>query len=173
MTPTTMSARDHFTRTALEQNGFVGWSAVRDLAKAAAKIDRTAGGVYIVYRATAADVAFLLASPAGRFRGDPTVPLVALEANWVPDANVLYIGKADSGRLRQRLRELEGFGRGTRHRHSGGRLIWQLRDSADLLVAWKTIARGSPRAVEAELLGAFRAAYSHAPFANDPHLLGS
>ena len=174
MTQATASARDDFTRTVLEQCGFDGWSPVRDLVVATAKIDHSAGGVYVAYRTTADEGPFLAASRAGRFRGDPSIPLAALKANWVPGAHVLYIGKADAGRLRQRLRELEGFGRGTRHRHWGGRLIWQLHDSADLLIAWKTIPTGnSPRAIETALLAEFRAAYGQPPFANDPHLLGA
>ena len=65
--------------------------------------------------------------------------LDALGANWVPGAHVLNIGKANHGRLRARLREYIGFGRGGRSRHSGGRLIWQLADSEDLLVAWRLL----------------------------------
>lgn len=167
-----MSSYEQFTRTTLEKHGFAGWSPIRDLTTAIAQIDRDAGGIYVVLRSTAIQPTFLEASPAGRFRGDPTVTLAALRANWVPDADVLYIGKADRGRLRQRLRELEGFGRGTRHRHWGGRLLWQLPDSADLIVSWKKISAEPPRNVETKLLAAFRAAHGHAPFANDPHLLG-
>ena len=172
MSETTFRPCDGFTRATLEQHGFVGWEPMSNLLASLAVIDREAAGVYVVYRANLDPRAFLATSPAGRFRGDPTVPVRVLKANGVPNANVIYIGQAGPRRLRQRLRELEGFGRGTRHRHWGGRLLWQLSDSVDALVAWKTISRGSPRALESTMLAAFRHAYGRAPFANDPHLLG-
>ncbi len=67
------------------------------------------------------------------FRGDPSVPRDALDANWVPEAKVVYIGKAKHGRLRERLSEFVSFGRGGKHRHWGGRLIWQLDLAEEVL----------------------------------------
>ena len=83
----------------------------------------------MVVRTDAEPPTFLEQSAGGHFKGeDPTVPLTALTANWVDQASVVYIGKADHGRLRERLKEYASFGRGNRIGHQGGRLIWQLAD---------------------------------------------
>lgn len=100
-----------------------------------------------------------------------------LAANWVEGAAVVYIGKADWRKrgkhpLRQRLREFADFGAGRPVAHWGGRLIWQLEDSAELLIGWMPTPDESARAVEVRLIEEFRAIYGKPPFANDPHLLG-
>jgi hypothetical protein len=85
----------------------------------------------------------------------------------------VYIGKAKHDRLRTRLKEFIDFGRGGKRRHWGGRLIWQLDASEELLVAWRVLLREiTPESVEAQMIAAFRADYGKAPFANDPHRLG-
>lgn len=95
----------------------------------------------------------------------------ALRANWVDGAEVVYIGKADN--LLRRLREFARFGEGEPIGHWGGRLIWQLSDSAELLVAWMETPGRVPRDVETVLITAFRSAWDKPPFANEPHRLGS
>ena len=115
-------------------------------------------------------VTFLPKNPAGRFKGkDPTVSLKALLANWAVRAEVLYIGKADE--LGRRLMQFAGFGAGKTVGHWGGRLIWQLADADQLIVAWKETPGRVPRQVEAELIRLFRQQYGKPPFANDPHRL--
>jgi hypothetical protein len=95
------------------------------------------------------------------------------DANWVPGASVVYIGKAKHGRLRKRLEEFVRFGRGGKDRHWGGRLIWQLDKSEELLVAWRVLPTDlDPVAIEKEMLSAFRADYGKPPFANEPHRPG-
>lgn len=127
-------------------------------------------GVYIVIRA-AGDPRFLASNPGGRFKGkDPSVGDEGLCANWVEDAEVVYIGKADD--LGRRLKEFTRFGEGKPIGHWGGRLIWQLADSAELLVAWRETPGEIPRNVEATMIAAFRSAYGKPPFANEPHRLG-
>jgi hypothetical protein len=129
------------------------------------------GGVYVIVRASTMDPAFLASSSGGRFKDkDPTVSKPALHANWVPGAEVVYIGKANQ--LRRRLRQYTDFGSGKPVGHWGGRLIWQLADSLELLVAWKETPGMVPAAVEAGLLSEFRAEHGKPPFANDPHKLG-
>jgi hypothetical protein len=164
----------HWTPKRLAADGFVGWVRWSACPDALAAIPKTAGGVYVIVR-TEPDVepAYLDQSPAGTFRGDPTVSREALDANWVPGALVVYIGKADHGRLRKRLVEYVDFGRGGKKRHSGGRLIWQLAEAQELLVAWRVLPDvESPLAEESRLIASFRADYGKPPFANDPHRLG-
>lgn len=166
-------SKSQWTRQALQRAGFVGWVPWSSCPASLDAIDPNAGGVYLVYRAGALESAYLDQSPAGTFRGDPSVPRDALDANWVPGARVVYIGKAKHGRLRERLSEFVGFGRGGKHRHWGGRLIWQLDLGEELLVAWRVLdAALDPAAAEVEMIAAFRAHYGKPPFANDPHRLG-
>jgi hypothetical protein len=85
----------------------------------------------------------------------------------------VYIGKANHARLRTRLQEYVDFGRGGKKRHWGGRLIWQLAEAQDLLVAWRVVAdTESPLAEERRLIAAFRTDHCKPPFANNPHQLG-
>jgi hypothetical protein len=83
---------------------------------------------------------------------------------------VVYIGKAAN--LRRRLREFMRFGAGAPIGHWGGRLIWQLHRSSDLLIAWRETPGEVPKEVESELISDVRAAYGKPPFANEPHRLG-
>jgi hypothetical protein len=93
-------------------------------------------------------------------RRDPTVSREALDANWVDEANVIYIGKADHQRLRDRLNKYRDMGARDAGRHWGGRLIWQLADSADLLIADKSLTPSTvPRAVEKQMISAFKGTY--------------
>jgi hypothetical protein len=89
---------------------------------------------------------------------------------WVDDTIVVYIGKAgkdgSSATLQSRLRQYFGFGQGKNVGHWGGRLIWQLKNSADLVVCWKALPTADPRTVEAELIQDFASKFSNRPFAN-------
>ena len=110
-------------------------------------------------------------SCGGWFKGeDPTVSREVLIANWVDDAEVVYIGKADN--IRRRLREFADFGAGKPVGHRGGRLIWQLANIDRLLVAWKETPGRVPFDVETALISQFRQAYGKPPFANSPHRMG-
>jgi len=165
--------KSDWSRRALTQAGFVGWQPWSACPEALEVIDRQAGGVYVVYHSGLTAPTYLDRSPAGTFRGDPSVPRGALTANWVPGARVVYIGKANHGRLRKRLQEFVDFGRGGKRRHWGGRLIWQLDLSGELLVAWRVVPRETvPKSVESQMIAAFRADWGKAPFANEPHRLG-
>jgi hypothetical protein len=133
-----------------------------------------ASGVYVVVRPAPAPPAFLPVSPAGWFTGrDPSYPLERLAAEWVAGSEVVYVGKAGRAPgsrrgLRARLREYAAFGSGKAVGHRGGRAIWHLDDSAQLLVAWRETAparRASDD--ESELLADFMAHHEgRLPFAN-------
>lgn len=158
-----------FTRSNLTADGFVGWVTFDQLRNAdpCPKV----GGVYVVVRADNSPPCFLNQSSGGWFKDrNPTVSLDQLQANWVPDAEVIYIGKAND--IRRRLREFAKFGAGQKIGHWGGRLIWQLQESDSLLVAWKPTPGFDPLTYEAQLFAEFRADYGKPPFANDPHRLG-
>jgi hypothetical protein len=96
---------------------------------------------------------------------DPTVPVGVLEGRWIPNSELLYVGKAN--RLRRRIRELSDFGQGRPIGHRGGRFLWQIEGSQDFVVAWMQTPGRGPRDVEVELLAAFRDEHSgRQPFAN-------
>lgn len=145
------------------------WVPFAELETALTRIPTEAAGVYVVVRDHVGEPAWLVPSPVGEtWRGDPTVASDVLQANWVPGAAMVYIGKAKRGQLRNRLRAYLRFGQGRGGRHWGGRLIWQLEDAWKLRVAWRVESVRDALDVESELLAAFRAAHDQrSPFANN------
>ena len=153
-----------FTSEELAEEGFVGFLPWDDLPLE--EVPDT-HGVYVVVNAGPDPPELLSRSPAGRFKDrDPTVSRVILQAAWVDGCPLLYIGKA--ARLRARLRQYLDHGRGKPVGHWGGRYIWQLGGSGDLLVAWK-VTNETPRLLEQEMLAAFVDRYGQLPFANLRH----
>jgi hypothetical protein len=136
------------TRACLKAEGFVGWVSFKQMLHQ----DRVprAAGIYVVARGLSSEPKFL-----------PTGSEAALRANWVEDAEVVYVGKAVD--LRTRLRQFAELGATRPSGHRGGRLIWQLRESKSLLVAWKEAPRETPGQAEAALLADFRNRYGTAP----------
>jgi hypothetical protein len=141
------------TRACLKAEGFVGWVPFKQMLHQ----DRVprAAGIYVVARSLTSDPKFL-----------PTGSEEALRTNWVEHAEVVYVGKADN--LRTRLRQFAEIGASKPSGHRGGRLIWQLRESKSLLVAWKETPHEPPGQGEAALLADFRDRYGALPFANEP-----
>ncbi|MEY9965591.1 hypothetical protein ABIA33_003637 [Streptacidiphilus sp. MAP12-16] len=157
------------TLQGLELRGFNGFVSFSDVA--VSQIPR-GGGIYVVMRIADRAPSFQTASTAGwRKQRDPAVSVKKLAEKWVDGAEVVYIGKAAAGAagghgLRGRLAQYARHGLGGTSHH-GGRYIWQLQDSAALLVGWKPSEQ--PREAEKALIAEFEALYGGLPFANLNH----
>ncbi|WP_304623888.1 hypothetical protein [Bacteroides acidifaciens] len=142
-------------------NGFVPVSKLRSTAS----LLPDSGGVYIVVRDSDNSPEFLATGTGGFFKGkNPNVGLEELESNYVAGSKVVYIGKATS--LKKRVGQLLRFGAGSAVGHWGGRYLWQLADSDNLLIAWKTTSTTDPRAEEIKMLEEFVSRHGKLPFAN-------
>lgn len=125
-------------------------------------------GVYAVLRESTSRPEFLARSPAGHFKGkDPTVSRTEVEARWNERSRILYLG-ATIRTLKTRLCELLDFGSGQAVGHWGGRIMWQVAGSEELLVGWNTATR-DPHGIKAELLLEHEQEAQRMPFANLKH----
>jgi hypothetical protein len=89
-----------FTRQELEKAGFFGWVEFPAISSTDCP---SSGGVYVISYGGGNPADYPERSCGGWFKGkNPTVPLEALTDNWVSDAEVVYVGKANQ--LRRRLR---------------------------------------------------------------------
>jgi len=154
----------------IEDQGFVGFIKISDLMRDTSIIPREPG-VYMVLYPETNEPTFLDQGTGGFFKGtDPNKPVSYLEQQWVNDTIVVYIGKAggngNKATLSKRLRMYLRFGKGKPVGHYGGRLIWQIENSGELLFCWKTMMSGEPKNVEAELISEFVEYYKKRPFAN-------
>lgn len=115
-------------------------------------------GVYIVLRPhPERPYSFAAESPLRPYA------VIDLEARWVANAPVVYIGKAGSVEgLQERLRPYSR----KRSSHSGGRSIWQLADADELLVCWIRTPGLAPHQVEEDYLDEFKRTHLTQPFAN-------
>lgn len=153
----------------LREAGFEGFESVATLRRTRLGSVPNKSGVYAIVRDRLLTPQFLSTSTGGWFKGlDPSDRIDILENKWVKDATVVYIGKAGSAAgaatLRSRLKELLDFGAGGPVGHRGGRFLWHLEDSEDLLVCWRLSAQ--PRADERQLLAGFRRVHGALPYAN-------
>ncbi len=155
----------------LRKAGFEGFQTLSELWATKLKDVPEAPGVYVVFRGSLEPPSFLRKSRAGLYKGqDPTVSVEELERNWVPDARVLYVGKAGGSGIKQglhsRLRKYVRGGFAERSARWGGRLIWQLADAPDLRLGWKRVSDREPKAAEDELIADFKSQFGAQPFAN-------
>lgn len=153
----------------LRHDGFDGFVSLGDVRSRRTTVSALPG-VYVVYRETLDQIEFLDKSLGGWFKGrNPSVPIETVQAAWVEDAHVLYVGKADAGRsgrrgIRARFDEYLRFGMGEPIGHWGGRYLWQLAGTDELMICYKTCSE--PRNEETRLLGLFRTEHGTLPFAN-------
>lgn len=153
----------------LKEDGFTGFRPITVL-----DINRIPQrqGIFAVLRPEGFEPRFLAKSTAGTFKKkDPTLPESALLDEWVPNADILFIGKAGPGSkgnrgLRRQIQEFVDFGRGKPPGQWDGRLIWQLQDAGDLLVAWKELPVEALNAAQANYHAQFRQHHGTLPFAN-------
>jgi hypothetical protein len=154
----------------IKQQGFQGFVKMEELMRDQSKIpDRS--GVYMVLYLSEALPVFINPGTGGFFKGDnPNVSSEVLIRNWVKDTKVVYIGKAggfgSKATLKKRLSQYLRFGQGGDVGHYGGRLIWQIKDSRNLVICWKSLLSAEPRFTEAILIKEFVSQYCKLPFAN-------
>jgi hypothetical protein len=153
-------------RDQLEKIGFRGFTIFRKLRETGVQAIPKSAGLYIVLLPTGSVPEFLERSIGGWFKQkDPSVSIAFLKENLVPETSTIYIGKADV--LQRRIRQFSDFGTGKPIAHWGGRLIWQLRDSENLIIAWKELNSGSEALqAETESLNEFISVHGRLPFAN-------
>ena len=154
----------------LKENGFVGFKTIQELFEDSSSLPAVKG-VYMIININQKKPAFLKAGSGGFFKGkDPNISLEDLQANWINNTHVVYIGKAGGGTsnatLKRRLGDYLKFGQGRNIGHYGGRLIWQLASYSNLIVCWKPLPNEEPRVVEAQLIKDFTTEYGNRPFAN-------
>jgi hypothetical protein len=149
------------------EDGFSGYVSFTELRASGVSAVTPRAGIYIVVRRSTEKPTFLVESCGGRFKDrEPAVACELLAATWIPEAPIIYVGKA--GSLLVRLTAYADFGVGKRVGHWGGRYIWQLADRDELLVAWKECPAGeTPETADAELVRDFKRAHDgRRPFAN-------
>jgi hypothetical protein len=154
----------------LKEAGFLGFKSIREVMEDCSEIPAIKG-IYLILNVDKAIPSYLEIGTGGHFKSkNPNVAIERLRQNWVDDTIILYIGKAggDNGgaTLRSRLKQYFGFGQGRNIGHWGGRFIWQLSTSRNLLVCWKPLPQDDPRAEERKLIADFMAQFGKRPFAN-------
>ena len=149
---------------------FIGLNTVKELKDEGCKIIPNEKGVYMVLRRKSTKPEFLFESIGGHFKKkNPTVSIKELKNNWIDNEEIVYIGQAggkgSNSTLRKRLHSYIQYGSGKPVGHQGGRYIWQLSDSDDLIFIWKATTE-DPDLVETHLIEKFKKKHGKRPFAN-------
>jgi hypothetical protein len=169
-----MAASWHTNVESLRAQGFCGFQTLRELRDdQLSHVPREPNdkGIYIILLPEAGLPVFLDKSTGGDHKGrDPNVDPALLRSKWVPGARVVYIGQAggngSSETLRKRLNTYLRFGAGKKAGHWGGRYLWHLPQSENLLACWKVTTGEDPLDVERRMIHEFVDAYGALPFAN-------
>ena len=161
----------NFQKAGLKEYGFDGFVTISYLKVSGCNVIPREKGVYVVAKEDSEPVDFLKTSVGGHFKDqDPTVEISELQAKWVDDAYVVYIGKAGGiesrATLFSRIDQFIKFGKGKKIGHWGGRYVWQLKDADKLVLAWKSLSDKNPKTEETNLIEEFRNQYGKRPFAN-------
>ena len=154
----------------LKKLGFLGVRSVKHLIESDCENIPNVMGVYVVFYKIE-QINFLNDSIGGHFKGkNPTVSINKLSEKWVDNTPILYIGKAggfkSNATLKKRIKQYIQFGNGQPVGHWGGRLIWQIKENRELLIAYKSLSDIDPREYEKTLLNKFFEIYGKLPFAN-------
>jgi hypothetical protein len=155
----------------IREYGFIGFKTIRDLMNDSSCLPKQKG-VYLVIRDRYSQPNFLAIGSGGYFKNkNPNIEINQLHEEWVDDTIVIYIGKAGSATakatLRSRLKQYLKFGQGSAVGHWGGRLIWQLEDSLNLIMCWKPLEYEDPQNIESKLIIDFKKQFNNKrPFAN-------
>jgi hypothetical protein len=166
----------NWTVSDIKEFGFKGFVKVSDLLNNYNQIPDERG-VYLILKPETGNIEFLKIGCGGFFKQrNPNVAVDILKNKWIENSDVLYIGQAGGIRngkwsdstLRKRLKDYIKFGEGKPVGHSGGRYIWQINRSKDLIVCWKALPNKSqdPIEVESDLIKNFKTRYNSWPFAN-------
>ena len=159
-------------RELLKTLGFEGFKSMSELMAGAKSQIPYQMGVYVILRESNSEPIFMEEGTGGFFKGkNPNVSLSELRSKWVDGTSIVYIGKAggmgSSATLNKRLGQYLRFGQGANVGHWGGRYIWQLKDSRDLVVCWKILSSEEPREMEQKMIEEFKSKHSRMrPFAN-------
>ena len=154
----------------LRQNGFEGFVSIASLKANPNQIPQKQG-VYVVLFPFDKEPNFLQTGTGGFFKDkDPNVTISELESKWLSGTDIIYIGKAggssSKATLRSRLIQYLKFGMGMKIGHWGGRYIWQLSNSDNLIICWKPTKQDA-RDVESEMIEQFKREHNSCrPFAN-------
>jgi len=163
---------DPVSAVLLEAEGFEGFLTIGQLHRSDCLEVPDEPGVYVVLARGEAPHGFLRRNTAPVWRGqDPTLPVEALGARWIEGAELLYVSAAPGpgvrSRLRQRIKRFLRFGHGKVVAHWSGHVIWQLRESSRLVVAWRPCdSAGEAARTSTELLARFEHRHGAPPFAN-------
>lgn len=153
----------------IKKYGFKGFESVKDLCEDSSLIPQKKG-VYLVLKPQDMDVDFLETGTGGHTKGNPNVSRDKLKAKWIEDTLVLYVGrtgsKSEDRTLYKRINELLRFGQGENIGHWGGRYLWQINHSEELVICWKEMQDEDPEEIKNRLLLDFESKYSKLPFAN-------
>ncbi|WIM90847.1 hypothetical protein [Porphyromonas gingivalis] len=148
----------------IKKYGFKGFESVKDLREDSSRIPKKKG-VYLVLKPQDMDVDFLETGTGGHTKGNPNVSRDKLKAKRIEHMLVLYVGR--TGRtLYERINELLRFGQGENIDHWGGRYLWQINHSEELVICWKEMQDEDPEEIWKQLLWDFESVYSKLPFAN-------